>query len=124
LENCVECLKNGEYRPGQGHHVISRKIGYMKHVPLNIVPLCVEHHTSSPSGIHHNKEMMIRYKQEFQLKLQLMFTKEYYTFQEIKTLLNCSDNTAKAITKTLIRHKEGWKAEDLIIHMCGDRSYL
>lgn len=124
MENCVECLKNGEYRPGQGHHVISRKIPYMKHVPMNIVPLCLEHHTSSPKGIHHNKEMMLRYKQEFQLKLQLMFTKEFYTFKEIKELLECSDNTVKAITKTIPRYKEGYKSTMLIFHMCGDKNFL
>jgi len=124
MDNCVECMKQGIYRPGQGHHIISRKTPYMKHVKANIVPLCMEHHTSSPTGIHHNKEMMLRYKQEFQLKLQLMFTKEFYTFKEIKELLECSDNTVKAITKTLVKHKEGYRSDNLIIHMMGGRSYL
>jgi hypothetical protein len=125
MENCTECLKQGIYRPGQGHHIISKKQApYMRHVPINITPLCVIHHTSSPTGIHHNKALMIRYRQEFQLKLQLIFTKDFYSFKEIKELLECSDNTVKAITKTLIKHKEGFKTEDLIIHMMGDRSYL
>ena len=124
MENCVECMKEGFYRPGQGHHIISKKIPYMKHVKMNITPLCIIHHTESPTGIHHNETMMKRYKQEFQLKLQLMFTKEYYTFKEIKELLECSDNTVKAITKTIPRHKEGWKSDILIFHMCGDRNFL
>ena len=125
MENCVECMKSGIYKPGQGHHIISKKQApYMRHVPIDIVPLCIHHHTSSPEGIHHNKEMMLRYKQEFQLKLQLMFTKEYYTFKEIKELLECSDNTVKAITKTMPRFKEGWERERLIFHLCGDKNYL
>lgn len=114
MEYCNECKSQDIWKPGQGHHIISRKQApYMKHVSLNIIPLCIHHHTDSPTGIHHNKEMMIRYKQEFQLKLQLMFTKEYYTFQEIKQILDCSDNTVKAITKTIPRYKEGWKKEVL-----------
>ena len=125
MENCVECLKNEIYRPGQGHHIISRKRApYMTHVPINIIPLCMQHHTTSPTGIHHNKEMMLRYIQEFQLKLTLMLTKDYYTHKDLKELLECSDNSVKAITKTLFRYKEGYKKEDLIRHMMGDRNYL
>lgn len=125
MDNCVECLKNGEYRPGQGHHIISKKQApYMRHVPINITPLCITHHTSSPTGIHHNEEMMLRYRQEFQLKLKLMLTKEFYTFKELKELLSCSDNTVKAITKTIPRYKEGWKTDTLIFHMCGNKNYL
>jgi hypothetical protein len=125
MDNCIECMKNDIWSNGQGHHIISRKKApYMVHVKMNIAPLCERHHTASPTGIHHNKEMMLRYKQEFQLKLQLLLTKDYYTHSEIKKLLNCSDNTVKAITKTLPISKEGYDRERLIFHMCGDQNYL
>lgn len=125
MNYCVECMKDDIWKPGQGHHIILRSHApYMVHVPINIAYLCQHHHTDSPTGIHHNKEMMLRYKQELQLKLQILFNKKYYEFKEIKQLLECSDNTVKAITKTLIRHKEGYKSSDLVLHMMGDRNYL
>jgi hypothetical protein len=118
-------MKNEIYKPGQGHHIISRKRApYMVHVPMNIVPLCIKHHTESPTGIHHDKEMMLRYIQEFQLKLTLLLDKPYYEHKGLKELLKCSDNSIKAITKTLIRGKEGYKREDLIFRMMGNRNYL
>jgi hypothetical protein len=125
MDYCMECIKNDIWKPGQGHHIISRKKAtYMKHVPMNIAPLCEHHHTASPTGIHHNKEMMLRYRQEFQLQLQLLLDKQYYTHKELKSLLNCSDNTVKAITKTIPISKEGYDRERLIFHMCGDQNYL
>ena len=125
MEYCIECMKQDIWRSGQGHHIVSRKIAkYMEHVPMNVTPLCIYHHTASPTGIHHNKEMMLRYKQELQLKFTLMFIKEFYEHKEIKQLLDCSDNTVKAITKTVPRTKEGYDAKKIIFHMMGDRNYF
>jgi hypothetical protein len=122
---CVECLKNDIWTHGQRHHIISKKKAkYMEHVPINIADLCLAHHTASPTGIHHNKGMMLRYRQEFQLKLTLLLTKDYYTHKELKELLNASDNTIKAIVKTLPWNKEGYKKEQLIFRMMGDENYL
>ena len=122
---CEECLKEGHYIKGQAHHITLRsQAPYMVHIPINIAYLCTKHHTESPSGIHHNAEMMLKYKQELELKLNLMFTKEFYTYREIRDLLECSDNSTKAVTKTLPKYKEGFKTEELIRHMMGGRSYL
>lgn len=121
---CEECLKQGVYNKAQMHHIIHRSVApYMKHIEINFKDLCLEHHTGS-KGVHHNPDKDRQYKEELQLKLQLLFTKDYYDFKEIKKLLNCSDNSAKAITKTLIRCKEGYRSSDLIRHMLGDRNYL
>lgn len=125
MEYCIECLREDMRQPGQGHHIVSKKKApYMKHVPMNITPLCVIHHTSSPTGIHHNKEMMLRYRQELQLRYTLMLTKDYYNHSELKKLLNCSDNTVKAIVKRLPYRKEGYKREDLIFRFMGEENYL
>ena len=121
---CEECLKEHRYVKGQAHHIILRSSSpYMVHIPLNIAYLCLNHHTGS-KGIHFNSAMMLRYKQELELKLKLMFTKEFYTYREIRNLLECSDNSTKAVTKTLMRHSEGFNAKELIFHMMGNRSYI
>ena len=122
---CEECLKEKKYIRGQAHHVIFKsQARYMSHIPLNISYLCIKHHTESPSGIHHNSEMNLRYKQDLELKLKLMFTKKFYTYREIRDLLECSDNSTKAVIKTLPKYKEGINTEELIRHMMGGRSYL
>jgi len=124
MEYCEECLKNGIYKPGQAHHIVKRsKASYMVHVPINIKYLCLNHHTGQ-EGVHKNTLKDIEYKQELQLKLKLLFTKDYYTKLEIKKILNISDNTIKAITKTLPLCKEGYEKDKLIFHMMGDVNYL
>jgi Fic family protein len=95
----------------------------MKHVPLNIKYLCEYHHTGN-LGVHHHPEVDRKYKEELQLQLTLILTKDYYTHSELKNILNASDNTIKAILKTLPKYKEGVKITDLIIHMMGDENYL
>ena len=121
---CEECLKESIYKRGQLHHIIHRSSSsVMKNININFKYLCLEHHTGS-KGVHHNSEKDRQYKEELQLKLQLLFNKEFYDFKEIKELLDCSDNSVKAITKTLVRKKDGYRAEDLIRRMLGDRLYL
>jgi hypothetical protein len=95
----------------------------MKHISINFKYLCLNHHTGK-DGVHHHPDRDRQYKQELELKLRLLFDKDYYTYKEIKDLLEASDNSTKAIVKTLLRHKEGYKAEDIVRHLMGDRSYL
>lgn len=124
MQYCEECIKNGIYKAGQLHHIAHRSTSpCMKHIEINFKYLCLEHHTGS-KGPHHNPEIDRQYKEELQLKLQLLFDKDYYDFKEIKELLKCSDNSARAIIKTLVRCKEGFRASDIVRQMMGGRSYL
>ena len=124
MSYCEECLKEGIYKNGQLHHIAHRSTSpCMKHVEINFKYLCLDHHTGA-KGVHHHPEIDRQYKQELELKLKLIFTKEFYTYGDIKEILKTSDNSTKAITKTLFRHKEGYKTEDLIRHMLGGHSYL
>jgi hypothetical protein len=123
-EYCVECIEHGIWKRGQGHHVVHRsKAKYMEHVPMNMKPLCLDHHTGN-LGVHHHPEVDRKYKEELQLQFTLLLTKDYYTHTELKKILNISDNTVKAITKTLPRYKEGYKNTNLIFRMMGDENYL
>jgi len=121
---CEECLKLDIYKKGQLHHIVKRSdTSCMIHVPINFKYLCLDHHTGR-FGVHNDYSKELKYKQELQLKLTLLLDKPYYGHKELKELLECSDNSIKAITKTLFRYKEGYKREDLIRHMMGDRNYL
>ena len=121
---CDECEKSGVYKNGQLHHIVHRSAAsYMKHIKTNFKYLCLNHHTGA-EGVHQHPEKDHQYKQELELKLKLIFSKDYYTYKEIKDILEASDNSTKAIIKTLIRHKEGFKSEDIVRHLMGGRSYL
>ena len=88
---------------------------------LNIISICNECHTK----IHgkNGRELDLQLKQELQLQLTLLFTKEYYQEEEIRQLLGINKKQVARLVKTIVRQKEGY-LNTLIVKRClGDRFY-
>lgn len=56
---------------GNGNRAKSDKYGY-------IVPLCHYHHNESPEGVHFNKRLDLRLKQDFQELFERDHTREEF----------------------------------------------
>jgi hypothetical protein len=107
------------------HHTVFRsQLKSMENVPINHKYICSRCHRDHKVGVHHNKEKDLEYKQELQVKLQTMFTHDYYTIHQIRIMLDISKKEAEKLTKRLKLYKEGYSAKELIFHMMGDRNYL
>lgn len=105
------------------HHVVYRSQGkYMEHIPINFKYLCHKHHRGNESP-HRCKNIDLQYKKSMQDKLKTMFSKDYYTLDEIKEILGVSTKIAERIVKTLPLNKEGYENNKLIFRMMGDRFY-
>ena len=91
--------------------------------PLNIKQLgnsfsCNCH--KGDNGPHHNEKKDLQYRQELQVKLQNIFSKNYYNGMEIKKLIQYTDKQIRLLTKLLKPYPEGYKKEDIIYKLMGD----
>ena len=68
-------------------------------------------------------ETDIKYKIELQDKLYNILNKEYYTSKELGSILNIPLNTLKRITKNIKLYKEGYKKDDIILTLMGNKLY-
>lgn len=115
-EKCVVCGKTGEK-----HHIIFKCEGGLD-FPLNYIYLCSEHHRGKRSP-HRNKKINLRYKLEFQNKLNSILTKDYYFMDEIMKILFLNSSQARSICKKFKLYKEGYKREDIIKRLMGGKFY-
>lgn len=106
------------------HHICYRShVPFMKDAEINLVALCPLHHRDSKKGVHFNKKLDLQLKQELQLQLTLLFTKDYYEEEEIRQLLGINKKQVARLVKTIQRQREGYP-NTLIIKRClGDRFY-
>lgn len=65
----------------------------------------------------------IMYKLQFQKKLFKLFSKEEYIEEEIKEILNISNAAVRKIIKTINKHVDKYKKEDIIRSCMGGRLY-
>lgn len=116
---CIVCGK----AYSEMHHVIFRsQARYMVNVPINLIPLCIEHHKGN-NGPHKLKKVDLQYKKELQATLEKIFIQNYYTTKEIKNILQISESEAGKIVKLLPLGKEGYKRTDIIRRCMGGRLY-
>lgn len=106
------------------HHICYRShVPYMKDAEINLVALCPLHHRDSKQGVHFNKNLDLRLKQELQLQLVLLFNKEFYTEEEIRVMLGINKKQVARLVKTIVRQNSGY-LNTLIVKRClGDRFY-
>lgn len=105
------------------HHIVFRsQAPYMREVKINHKYLCSEHHRGNNSP-HRNKEIDVKYKKELQKKLFELFSKEYYTVEEISEILGVTELGAYRIVKTLKVYEKGYERVDLVIRMMGGMMY-
>ena len=103
------------------HHIIHRSEGGFD-IEINYKYLCAKHHRGK-NGPHRSLETDIKYKIELQDKLYNILNKEYYTSKELGSILNIPLNTLKRITKNIKLYKEGYKKDDIILTLMGNKLY-
>lgn len=116
---CVKCGVNNAER----HHIIFKSAAkYMEFIPINIVYLCGEHHRANNSP-HKSKKVDLKLKIDLQNKLETMFINKFYSREEIKTLLRCTDKDITLILKKLTLYRMGYEREQLLRRLLGGRMY-
>ena len=117
---CHEC---GIVGYCENHHIIFKsQAKHMKTIGINQVFLCMEHHRGK-FGVHHNKKLDLKLKQQLQTRLQTVFINEFYTRYELQTTLECNDIDLDLILKKLSIYKLGYSSEQLVRRLMGGRLY-
>lgn len=116
MAKCEVCGRKAEI-----HHIVNRCQGGID-FSLNYKYLCSEHHRGG-NGPHKNWRVDMHYKMEMQRYLCEILYKEYYTLEEIGEVLYINKNRAKKLMKSCKLHKEGYKKEDIILKLMGNKKY-
>jgi hypothetical protein len=113
---CEICNKKADI-----HHIIHRSEGGLD-IEINYKYLCEEHHRGK-DGPHRSLETDIKYKIELQHKLYELLPKENYNYKDLGKILQVSVNSLKKITKNIKLYKEGYKKDDIILRLMGNKLY-
>lgn len=123
-KQCVVC---GHPYPEEHHIIFRGQQSAMINCPLNKVNLCYVHHRGDESP-HQKRELELKYKIEFQERLEYLFSaKECYEEEEVKQILLIPKKDARKIVKSLctsiVGDEVGYKAKDIIKQCMGGRLY-
>lgn len=113
---CEVCGKEADK-----HHIVYRSQGGID-FPINFKYLCPEHHRGK-NGPHKNRQLDLKYKLELQEKLEKILLKEFYTIDELVTLLKINKGMLKRLLKEYKLYKEGYKKSDIIYRLMGRKLY-
>lgn len=120
----VEVLCSKCNKPAQVHHIVKRgKAPFLEECIYNMAFLCEYHHTSS-KGVEHNREFDLELKREMQQKLEVLFSNDYYTREEIKEILVIKNKDVDQLCKLITWNEKGYKSKDIIWRCMGRRNYL
>lgn len=117
MPKCEICGREG----AEIHHIIHKCEGGMD-LEINYKYLCGRHHRGRHSP-HKDNNIDISYKLELQNKLENLFIKEYYSLESIQAILDINRNKSKKIVQGLKIYKEGYKSEDIIYKLMGQKHY-
>ncbi|AYD39919.1 HNH endonuclease [Clostridium fermenticellae] len=113
---CEVCGKEADK-----HHIVYRSQGGVD-FPINFKYLCPEHHRGK-NGPHKNRQLDLKYKLELQEKLEKILVKEFYTIDELVTLLKINKGMLKRLLREYKLYKEGYKKADIIYRLMGKKVY-
>jgi hypothetical protein len=116
LYKCEICGRQADI-----HHIVHKNEGGLDFF-LNYKYLCPEHHRGK-EGPHRNHKTDIEYKLEMQDKLNNILYKDFYNKEELIDILNLNKTKAKKFFKELKIYKEGYKKEDIIYRLMGNKKY-
>jgi hypothetical protein len=116
LFKCEVCGKQADK-----HHIVYRSQGGID-FPINFKYLCSEHHRGK-NGPHKNRQLDLKYKLEMQEKLEKILSKEFYTIDELVTLLKINKGMLKRLLKEYKLYKEGYRRLDIIYRLMGRKLY-
>lgn len=117
MYNCEVCGKAADK-----HHIVHRCEGGLE-FQLNIKYLCPEHHRGK-KGPHRDCSNDIRYKLELQNRLQSILCDRYYMIDKLELMLQIKSRILKKLLKDCRLYKEGYKTEDIVYRLMGDRLYV
>lgn len=103
------------------HHIVNKCEGGIDY-PLNYKYLCSKHHRGK-NGPHKNWRLDVKYKLELQNELKEILVKDYYNICELERLLHINKNKLKRMFKSNKTYKEGYKREDIIFKLMGEKIY-
>jgi hypothetical protein len=108
MKACKVCGTN----KGECHHIVFRsQASYMVNVPINQIYLCPKHHRGD-NGPHLDRKVDLKYKMELQKTLFQLFPRKYYSFEEIKDILQISNTEAYKIVRKMYKYPEGFRARN------------
>lgn len=116
MEFCEVCGRKADI-----HHIIHKSEGGMD-INLNYKFLCPEHHRGK-FGPHRNRSVDLEYKLELQNKLESVFTKDYYTLEEVIAVLGLNKGKGKKFVHSFKIKKEGYKKNDIVFKLLGSMEY-
>lgn len=116
MAKCEVCGKNAEV-----HHIVNKCQGGID-FKFNYKYLCAEHHRGK-TGPHKNKNIDIKYKLQMQYTLERVLYKDYYKIDELEKILFMNKSKLKKIFKNIKLYKEGYKKEDILYKLMGNKLY-
>lgn len=122
-----ECVICGHPYPEEHHIVFRGQQAALISCPHNKVYLCYEHHRGNKSP-HMDRDIDLKYKRQFQLKLEGLFNhKECYSEEEVKRILLISKKDVRKLLKPLtlkiVGENVGYYRKDIIRQALGGRNY-
>lgn len=119
MKECTVCGMHGS----ECHHIVFRsQQKALEHCEYNMMYLCSNHHRGNSSP-HKNRKIDLEYKRNFQSKLYDMFKKDEYTREEVKEVLNISDNAITRLLKPVYSRAGVYEKEEIIRSCMGGRIY-
>lgn len=103
------------------HHIVNKK-NYNVDFKFNCKYLCEKHHRG-PNGPHKDKIIDTQYKLELQNYLYKILDKKFYSLKELTYILELSVSGSKKLKNSLKLFKEGYKKEDVIFFLMGNKYY-
>ncbi len=118
MKECQEC---GRWAETQAHHKIPKgrdKRGW--DFPGNLIDLCWECH-HGPAGPHHNREKAGQYFREVKAYLWETLTDDYYMPEQLAKAIKLPQKQAYQVVRLLRPAEEGYRKEDIIYRLLGNR---
>lgn len=116
MTKCEVCGKRAEI-----HHIVNKCQSGID-FPLNYKYLCDEHHRGK-YGPHKDWRLDIQYKLEMQENLEKILYKDFYSLEELESLLGLNKSKMKKLIKNNKIYKEGYKKEDIVLMIMGNKKY-
>lgn len=121
LRYCVICGSNNWV---QDHHIILKsQVKALDYCPFNHVFLCQYHHEDHKAGVHHNKELKAKLRNEFKATLESLFIEDNYDMKDIQKKLEIDSKATRSICKLMTPTLKGFERENIIRTCLGGEIY-
>lgn len=117
-QKCVECNRQASQthhaiKKGKGHSV---KAAYLDH-NINKFPMCTSCHTELHKSPFQGLDL--KYRVLVYKTLKSLFTAEYYSLEQIQTMLEYTPEQSRGLTKSLNAADGNYSREEIIRKLMG-----